>query len=292
MEKIRDRRFLNFLLYRNRAFNKKNIILIVLIFFLTVIYIMPLRTFGNQANYHKISPYIYPYLLTDISYLVALMAGVVYYFSDLPFVSGWNNYYVLRVGRKKWISKQIIYIVISSVIMTVINILLPFVILLPYTEVGSGWGKVLTTLAKTDAGQQCGLFWKISFQYMSNNTPVQAMIASFIMSVLCMIFVGTFILAVSLITCKTIGIIGISVMIMYVPITVSVGELFQRDVSRLSPISWIRVANYGITNYGYEVFPAYVYTLCGYFALIVGLIGLIYWKVGNIDLKFKEGKLK
>ena len=62
----------------------------------------------------------------------------------------------------------------------------------------NSWGKVLYTLAKTNAGEQCGLFWNISAQYISEHSVMESMIISMIITIFGITFLGIFLLCCSL----------------------------------------------------------------------------------------------
>jgi hypothetical protein len=269
--------------YCKRIINRKNLLLTVLIFFLIMIYVTPIKNFVYMSGYARVTPYIYPFLLTDPNFLVIFMAGSIYFYSGVPFMNRWNNYYLLRIGRIQWVTGQIIHIVISALAITIITIVLTLVVLLPYVHIERGWGNVLYTLAKTDAKEMCGLFWKISVQYMSQNSPLTAMVGAIVVSTLGIVFIGILMLCCALLFSRTFSIIMATALVAYSSVVVNMGDHAQRGLTLTSPISWMRIADFGVTRFGIRIGLSYGFAVCSYLALTVLLMMFIYHRIGKID---------
>lgn len=284
MRKYVDIMYYFHLRHCRRIINRKNLLLAVLLFFLIMIYAAPIKDFINISGYYKVTPYIYPFLLTDPNFLVIFMAGSVYYFSGIPFMNRWNNYYLLRKGRIQWVTGQVVYIVISALAITCTTVVLTSVALLPYVHIEKEWGNVLYTLAKTNASGMCGLFWKISAQYMSQNAPLTAMGGAMLVSTLGIAFVGILMLCCALLFSRNLSIIMATVLVAYSSVVVNMGDHSQRGLTLISPISWMRIADFGVTRFGIRIGISYGFAVCSFLALAVIFLIFIYHRIGKIDL--------
>ena len=94
--------------YNIRIFNKRNFVQMLLLFVAINIYVSPIKDFSVMTNF-KVTPWVFPFLISDANFLAMFMAGVVYYFSNVPFMQKTYSYYLLREGRKKWVMEQYIY---------------------------------------------------------------------------------------------------------------------------------------------------------------------------------------
>lgn len=269
--------------YIKEVGRRKNILLISLLFCLIYMYTSPIKTFAFQMNTKVIAPYLYPYLLTDANFLILFMAGIVYYYSDILDMSKWNNYLILRTGRVGWLKRKLWYIVFSAIQISLIPIVLLEIAVFPYAGYEKGWGKALHTIAKTNAGKECGLFWEISLQYMSQNSPLKAMSITCILSSLVIIFIGLLMLNLELYFSKKVAIVSATIIILLVAVNANVGDYIKRDISMISPVSWAQIANIGITRYGYIIAPALIYILCGFSVLLILFIWILFYKVKRID---------
>lgn len=59
-------------LWIKRIAGKKNILLLMLLFLILTIYLEPLKSFVSISGY-KISPWVYPFLITDSNFLIIFM---------------------------------------------------------------------------------------------------------------------------------------------------------------------------------------------------------------------------
>lgn len=271
------------LFFRVRFCSRKNGLLAVLMLFLIITYMKPLRDFAILSNHLKVSVWVYLFLMTDVQFLILFTAGVIYFFSDFPLLDGWNNYYMLRLGRVKWLLVQIEYIVASAVIIVGIVFVFTAVVLWPYTDFTAEWGKVLYTIAKTDAGQHVGMFWTISLQFLNQYSPLTAACISAFISILGISFIGITMMACRLCVSKSFGILLLTALTVLVPVADYFGEMFQIGLTMFSPVSWMRVANLGIVKFGNYIAPPVSYAVSMYLG-IIGIVSIfLAWKVRKID---------
>lgn len=270
------------LIYSRRIINKKNALLTVLIFILMNIYISPVKGFSELAQC-KVSPWIFPFLVSDANFLMLFMAGVIYFYSNLPFMQRTNSYYFLRIGRARWILEQIVYIIISALIITSVSAILSIIALLPHLQFERGWGKVLYTLAKTDAGDMVGMFWNISLQYIRNQLPIEAMAMTIFIVTMGITFLGMLMFLCSLYFHKIVSVIAATVMVIYSSTVANVGHTLEKKFAMFSPVSWMRVTRIDVNQFGYRVSPSSLYIISTFIFLIFVLILLLYHKNKSVD---------
>lgn len=274
--------------FYERLFHKKNALLMILFFFLIKIYLEPVKGFAVMAG-QPVCPWVIPFLLTDINFLILFLIVVVCFFSELPFMNRWNGYYLLRSGRDRWIKEQIGYIVVSAVCITGVSIILTWAALFPRVKMSLTWGSVLYTLSQTDAGGMCGLFFKISPQYMSKHTACEAMLVTILIMILGITFLGLFMFWCSLFRVKFLSIIGATALIVSSHVAAAMGDSMQKRLAMLLPAAWMRIADFDVVRYGYRIAPSLQYVIGAYAALIFVLILLSYYKAKRMDFMWKEG---
>lgn len=278
-------------IYRIRIFNRKSILLAALLFFLTTIYMKPINDFSEMTG-HMVSPWIFPFLVTDSSFLMLLIAICICFFSNIPFMNRWGSYYILRCGKERWIREQISYIAISSFLITLVSIILSWISLLPRLKMQSGWGEVIHTLAKTNAKDACGLFWNISAQYMSKHTPLQSMLILIVILTLGITFVGVLMLWCSLFISRIVAVVLATSMAACFYVTSMMGSVMQKKLAMISPLSWMEISNFDVTKYGNKIAPSVTYSVIMYCLLIMTMTGLLFWRINHIEFIWNEEELR
>lgn len=276
-----------FALFTRRIFNRKNFLLVLLLFLLIRIFLFPIKKFSIIARYPS-SPWILPFLLTDTNFLILFMAAVIYFFSNVPFMKQWNCYYLLRSGREKWIKEQIAYIVISALIITGVSIFLTWVALFPNLKMECEWGSVIYTLSQTDASEMCDLFWQISAQFISKHSAFRAMGLCIIIMILGITFIGMVMFCGSIFLSRTFSVVIATSIVVYTHMTTALGDSMQKKLALISPISWMRIADYDVTRYGYKISPSVPYVICAYVVLISVLMYLVWHKLRKMDFIWND----
>lgn len=265
-----------------RIFNTKNLTLVILLFIAINIYISPIKDFSVLSGY-KVTPWILPFLISDANFLALFIAGVIYYFSDVPFMQRSSSYYLLRQGRKSWIMEQLVYIIASAFIISMVSILLSIFSALPYVTYETGWGKVIYTLARTDAGHMVGTFWDISLHFIRNHSPIYGMMLSILLMTMGIIFLGTLMFFVSIYINRTASVLAATALVIYSAVVANIGNTFEKSFAMFSPVSWLRLTRIDTIEYGFSVSPSINYILICLFILIMLMIILIGKRCTKID---------
>ena len=80
-----------------------------------------------------------------------IILGALLLFCDAPFLNQNSSWQILRAGRKNWFWGNMAYIWLLSLVYAAILSLLPVLLMIPHLEWTAEWGKVLGTLAQTNA---------------------------------------------------------------------------------------------------------------------------------------------
>ena len=144
-------------IFIQRFWGVKMGIFAVLLFFLEDIFLQGMRSFCVSVQY-PVTPWVITFLLSNIYFQILVMAFVVYYYSNVPFMQQWGMYQVIRTGRIRWAVGQIGSIILSAIGITGLIFLEEVILLIKHIEFIPDWGKVLHTVALTNAGEEFSMF--------------------------------------------------------------------------------------------------------------------------------------
>lgn len=269
--------------FADKFWSVKTATLFLLLGFVQHIFLSPIKEFSESVNY-PVAPVAFPFLISDIYFLILFMSAVIYFFSDVPFMKERTMYQVIRVGRVRWSVGQIISIILSSYIFVIVAILENVLILLPDITVNEGWGKVLYTLSMTSAASDYRIPFSVSYDIISKFEPLKAMVVTILMCGLVIAFIGLLMFALSLYISRLCANV-IAMLLTILPIvSVNVG----RSASWLmycSPVSWMRISELNTGSEVGNLMPPI--SLCIGILLIgcMVLSGAIVWKIKTVDFK-------
>ncbi len=157
---------------------------IYMIFILLIMFLLnnisPIINFSNSTGY-RVSPWIFPFFSDYVFTQMVMMFGIVFLFCDAPFMDVTQAYSIIRSGRIRWGLGQVMYIMISSAIYFLFVVVASCILLSPNIFLSNDWGKVLGTLAQTNAGQMYNVTLPISYEIQSIYTPIHAFCLSLIL---------------------------------------------------------------------------------------------------------------
>lgn len=192
-----------------------------------------IRTFSVQMEINT-APWIYPCLVQKYYIQMILILGIVLLFCDAPFMNESTPFLLIRSGRRNWLLGQIAYIISMSFIYFAVIVLLSVILLFPQVDCQLGWGKILGTLAQTDASPLI-LDYRMQIIY----TPIAAMGYSFLISWLVGIITGLLILVLNLYFKHFLGpMVGAT--IAFLPyFAINFSSLY--NIFYVSPASWMDI---------------------------------------------------
>lgn len=283
MSKIGSTLELAWKFFLTKILSMKTLILLLLLGIIYHIFLSPVKSFSQSVNY-PVSPWIFPFLISDVYFVIFFMSAVVYFFSDVPFMEEWTMYQVIRTGRVKWACGQIGSIIFSSFAFILTAILETGLILLPDITLSEGWGKVLYTLSMTNAAGEYRIPFSVSYDIISKYEPVQAVGISILMGGLAIMFIGLLMFSLSLYVSRLWANI-IAMLFVILPIVIeNIGDIVPWLIY-CSPISWMRLSEINAqSGKGWQT-PT---ILTGSTILTIACIILsatIIWKIHRVDFK-------
>lgn len=224
-----------------RMCSMRMITFIIMLFFFMDLFLAAyrenVRMLGEQANI-----FVLPFLQTSKSFMKFAFLGVVYFYSNVPFMEKAELFYLGKLGKIRWSLRNIYYIVMSAFIISGIFWIVSFLEVFTVSRVSPVWGSVLKTLSLTQ-GQS--LFFQIPYGVMKEYSPMELFGIIFILNWLVIMFLGLLMYVISLYGHKFLAGI-IAIVIAFMP---SVDILLGNMLVYYSPVSWLACNNWRI---GYD----------------------------------------
>ena len=89
-----------------------SLLIVVLFFFYTRL--SPLREFAAMVDYN-VTPWIFPFLLSNLSFQLTIAFCGAYFFSDVPYMQYKEMYQMIRCGRRKWANTEHLHTIMNLV---------------------------------------------------------------------------------------------------------------------------------------------------------------------------------
>lgn len=227
----------------------------------------------------KCSPWIFPFLYMQYYTKLLFFFPLVLIFSNAPFVDDNQLYVIARSGRIKWCIGQLIYILTVSALYFIFIIIFSVLLNIKCIEFSNDWGKILKTMASTDAGNQFSIGFYPDRKVIDLFTPEQAMWFTFLNSWLSGILLGlsSFLFNMAF---KGSGPFAASFLLV-----LSAAAAKNLPVIKYSPVSWSTLNYIHIAKN--DFFPEYSYVKSTYIMLITFLciIILVAFRKFNVDNK-------
>lgn len=247
--------------FRKWSSNYRVWVIAILLAILTHNFTKEIADFARDININ-VSPWLFPFLFTQKFIKLLFFFPLILLFSDAPFIDDHQPYVIARSGRTPWSIGQIGYIVIASAIYFFFLMLLAIVINLPTIQFTSEWGKVLGTLANTNASIVVGLKTFITPSTIFYFSPLQAMWFSFFLSWMAGIFLGLIIYVINSIS--NTRIFGVLTASFFLVLDATITG--KPDLYRFSPVSWSNLDRIDIE--GTTQMPTISYIYIGFAVLI------------------------
>ena len=160
------------------------------------------------------NPLVFPFYSSDPVKQLILFSGIIFLFSDAPFINQNQPYVMIRSRRLPWVLGQILYIMIASAVYYLVLMCVSVIVLLPdATFATNGWGKIINTLAQTNAGEQINLPFGIGEKITTFYSPVEAFLLSFLLNWGVAVSIGLLIFLISMKISKMIGLLSAAVVL-------------------------------------------------------------------------------
>lgn len=244
------------------VFHTSRFLLTVLMFIIAnFMYLSQVRDLANRSGYN-VNIGFFSFLFTMDTYTIFIFTAIIIYFSNLPFDSYYQIYVITRSGKKLWQISNVIYIFLSSILLTIVCFISAIIILLPYIFISSDWGSFVNAYVNT---KSMDLNLDVTMKLITSYSPLKSiLIVAFVFIGLNMIL-GLLNLTLNKIN-KYYGKIA-SFIILFKSLFV-VEESYEIKY-HISPLSWI---NLNKIDLGYSKFPKLEFIVVALLSLIIGLI--------------------
>lgn len=269
--------------FRKWASDYRMWIIGVLLIVVTAIYADDMKTVSDFLG-TKPSMWIYPFVYMQFHTKVIYTLPIVMIFCDAPFTDKNQVFVYMRTSRVKWLSGQLLYIILASAVYYLFIFVLTIVLTCPFCEVSQEWGTTLNMLAYSNAAVQSGVhMFDVSGFVIEYFSPLQACFFTFLTSWLSAVVIGAILFFFNLFTGTRLTGITISSFLVVITVVVDMGDWFE--YLKFSPISWNTLNNIDVG--GMTAKPSFTYCMCVYAGIILTLTAaiLLFGRKKSLDLK-------
>lgn len=247
----------------------------VLLFVMTAIFVDDMRKITEYYG-TEMPVWIFPHMYTQFHTKLIFTLPVVLLFCNAPFTDRNQTFVLMRSGRAKWLSGQILYIVSASAVYYLYLFVVSFLLSLAFSgQLNLEWGKTLTSLGASTSVVSIDMstrFVVVQYSIIAFFKPLQAVWFTFLMSWFGAMFIGLTIFAFNLISGTRY--LGVVISSFFVLLSSAVTNDFAwTGLLRFSPISWITLDNIDVG--GLTKKPSFTYCVTVFGILIVSLIAAI-----------------
>lgn len=228
------------------ARNPRLYMIVILNSIFSAMFLLPIRKV--LESYHTLAtPWAFIFLFSQASVIFCFMGGIIILFSDAPFFNRTQMFLVIRVGKRKWLTGQLIYMLIAGMLYYVLLYGISLVFLLPFITLKNEWGSIWNSLARSDIGLNYGIYLVVPTEILNCFTPLQALRWLICMGTLNSFLIGLVMLCSNLFFKKEIG-ICIGIIMILLPYRL---EFMPIAIHYIATVAWIN-PQYRIENYLYR----------------------------------------
>ena len=204
-------------------------------------------------------PYLYPFISSTELMRFIICGAVILLFSDAPF---WDNtfpYTLIRTGKKQWIKGIMAFIVLTSLLLSLLLLGASVAGLLPNLSFGSDWGDAIRKLSLSGYISGCGTAVIIDETIVNKYSPITSVLICFLLQSLLFIFMGAVSVCLNMLFSK---ILGIVVPVFFVVFSSFTQWALNKPLFYLSPVSWMNINEILGSNRDY--YPSLQYIISFY----------------------------
>lgn len=269
MDKLKKQCIYTWKLYLFRFYQRRTIVLFLLIFLALDQYYAALDYACESMDY-PCSPWFFINVMTNDFVCAAIGLAAIYLFSSAPYLNRNGMYQFIRVGKVRWAVAQLGSIAISSFTMTITLFMMGLLRMLPNVDWTADWGKMMKTLAMTNAADQFGITFSLQYSFMESMTAWQAGLLAFILDSLVFMLLGFVIFSVGLLIGRTAALI-ISGILAVLPFATQAWDVSRHYwFNMISPVSWLQTGLFNTKRVIFHIIPpvsTIFYVLAGYLAI-------------------------
>jgi hypothetical protein len=230
----------------------------------------------------------YPVTWCVLSFLILFWFGIIYINSDIPYMQHSNMYQIIRTGRISWALGQLGGTFFRSFILVVFTAFCSIVSLLPQIEWSLQWGKLIHTIAMTNAAIQYNLKYVFYYQILGKYSPLQLMIITIVICTFISMFLSSLMFMISLYFNHILAVsitAALTIMLFFV---VNIHPKIRYILAKFIPTVWAKVVQVNSPVLGYYWVPSIKYMFA---FLLIGniiLIILILIKVKKCEFNWEN----
>lgn len=260
-------------LYVNRFYTKRNLVLFIILF-------VAFDSFYAEIDYackvldYPCSFWYFLNVMTNHFMCGAIGLSAVYLFSNAPYLNRNGMYQMIRQGKYKWLLSQLGSIILSGFSFTAVLFFTGWIRMLPHMDWTLSWGRMMKTLAVTNAASQLNVTFVLKPSFMQSMEAWQAGLLAFMLDSFVFILIGFLLLATGLLCNRMTALIFTGILAI-VPFVANSWNLSRHLMINLfSPVSWLQTGLFYTENMMYAEMPPVLWIwgmLAVYLALAVFL---------------------
>ena len=260
-------------LYVNRFYTKRNLVLFVILW-------IAFDSFYAEIDYackvldYPCSFWYFLNVMTNHFMCGAIGLSADYLFSNAPYLNRNGMYQMIRQGKYKWLLSQLGSIILSGFSFTAVLFFTGWIRMLPHMDWTLSWGRMMKTLAVTNAASQLNVTFVLKPSFMQSMEAWQAGLLAFMLDSFVFILIGFLILAIGLLFNRMAALIFTGILAIVPFVTNSWNLSRHLMINLFSPVSWLQTGLFYTENMTYAEMPPVLWIwgmLAVYLALAVFL---------------------
>lgn len=123
------------------------------------------------------SPWALPFYFMNPFFAMVWQTGVIYYFSDAPFLQQNEMYRMARMGRKRWFWERLGILAVKSLFLILTEIAVSISFLMPQRpDPADGWGSLFYTFSMSNAVLQYNSMASFPYEFLVKYSPLEAIL--------------------------------------------------------------------------------------------------------------------
>ena len=272
---------------KQEARSVRTIWVVFLFFIFSNIFTEEILNFSKTTGY-GITPWIGIFFTTTrfarlITYVIFLLV-----ISNLPFREENDIYFLIRSGRFSFCMGNLFYVFVNAGAASFFLLFLSGIWGIGTMEWSPDWGKVLGTLAMTDAGSQFNHSVIVGSKLITNFAPANCAVLVFFLQTFCFFFLGQLYIVCNLLSSKrNYGLFVCGILILFDFMVQSEPTIWR--ASYFSPVTWSNLACLDLKR-NVSAFPSVTYAVVMYFIIDIALAAVVlrlskYLKIGESEEK-------
>lgn len=193
----------------------------------------------SRAVGEPITIWTYAILMNDNIFPFIITILYIIWICDAPFLDSLHLYLIGRCGKKKWIWGEMLFLGVSAFLYGLTCFFFTLIASVPYLGYEKNWGKVLGTLAFTNASLQYPVNFEISTGVLSRFSPQEALFYTLVVSWLIFAGLGLFIFFFNWISNSF---LGTGIVFAFSAMDITITNMLSSRWYFVSPVSMMRIS--------------------------------------------------